>query len=124
MHPCPFLGTVIAASLIVAIFETLSNLAGKARAVIQSTKFPSLLSPLTYLAPILSLVATSTDIFGGYCLCHTGLTGDEMMLSAKRAKDLLLSNGTLGFAESGLHHSTSETSCLLSDDLCANLQIF
>lgn len=59
-----------------------------------------MLSPLMILAPVLTMISQALNVFNGWCLCYSGLTGDDMMGSARKAKDLIIKNGTLGLADS------------------------
>lgn len=100
-------GTVIGASFVTSLFSSLSYFARQSRAVLRSAHFPTLLSPLTYLVPILAMISGSLEIFGGYCLCYTGLTGDDLVSSARRTKDLLLANRTVGLGDSTISSLSS-----------------
>lgn len=91
----PSIGTIIASSFFVALFATLATLARRARTALRSTSLPTLLHPLTYLAPLLAIIAGTLEIYTGWILTYAGLTGDDFMTSAHKARALLSRNGTV-----------------------------
>lgn len=96
----PSLGTIIAAGFLLSLFETMAIVARKLRDVVKSSSLPGFLSPLVIIAPLLGFIASSLEIFNGWVLTWAGLTGDDLMASAKKARELVRNNGTLGLIDS------------------------
>jgi len=93
----PSLGTTIAASFLLALFSTLSSVLTRLRSVLRSPSVPTLLQPLTYLVPIIGILHGLLEIYTGYVLVFTGLSGEAFSGSAAKVGKLLRGNsGLLG----------------------------
>ncbi|KAL8292809.1 hypothetical protein RQP46_000503 [Phenoliferia psychrophenolica] len=91
----PSLGTTIAAAFLLALFETLEFVLRRLRAALRSTRLPAFLHPLTCLVPLISIAASSIDVFNGWVLCYAALAGDDFITSASKVRKLLRQNGTV-----------------------------
>lgn len=96
----PSIGTIIAASFLLSLFETIAILARKMRNVVRSSQLPGFLHPISIIAPLLGFIASTLEIFNGWVLTWAGLTGDDLISSAKKARELVRMNGTLGLIDS------------------------
>lgn len=95
----PSLGTIIAASFVSAAFEALAFTVHRLKGAIHSDRLPSWAQPLTYLSPLLDIVAGWVELFTGLVLSYAGLTGDAYLPSARAVKHLVTANHTSRLAD-------------------------
>lgn len=94
------LGTIIAASFVLAIFESLAVLARRAKAALQSTSLPTCLHPLMILSPVLGAVAGVMEVYTGWILSYAGLVGEDFATSAAQTRALMSKNNGMRDSES------------------------
>ncbi|WVO23456.1 uncharacterized protein IAS62_004810 [Cryptococcus decagattii] len=84
------LGSICLGAGIIAIVRTVGRAASTLKQYTspKSTRLPSFLSFLHYLAPVFTVIAGVLDQLNGYALVYVGITGDAFWPSARRAVGL------------------------------------
>ncbi|GAA5872411.1 hypothetical protein JCM3774_004513 [Rhodotorula dairenensis] len=98
----PSLGTVIAASFFVAIFSTLATLLTSLRRMLESSRLPSVLRPLTSLAPLFAALAGYAAFFNSYSLSYAGMTGEPFLSASRETADLFRTNRARNIRDTAL----------------------
>lgn len=90
----PSLGTTICSAFLLTPLRTIYTFASLLR---KTTVLPK---AFTFLNPLLNYLNGALEMFNGWVLAYTGLTGDGFWESAKKVKTLIRGNGTKGLGES------------------------
>ncbi|BGP44098.1 hypothetical protein JCM10450v2_008315 [Rhodotorula kratochvilovae] len=98
----PSLGTIIAASFFLALFETLAAVLRAIQRALQSSRLPSLLRPLAFLAPFFAALAGYAAFFNSYALSYAGMTGEPFWASARETAALFRANRARNIRDTAL----------------------
>ncbi|GAA6003949.1 choline transporter-like family protein [Rhodotorula paludigena] len=98
----PLLGTVIAASFFLAVFESLATVLHAIRRALQSSRLPSYLRPLTALAPVFAALAGYAAFFNSYALSYAGMTGEPYWSSSRETAALFTANRARNIRDTAL----------------------
>ncbi|GAA6053988.1 hypothetical protein JCM3770_002406 [Rhodotorula araucariae] len=98
----PSLGTVIAASFFLALFETIATVLRAVQRALQSSRLPSLLRPLAFLAPSFATLAGYAAFFNSYALSYAGMTGETFWSSSRETAALFRANRARNIRDTAL----------------------
>ncbi|GAA5849278.1 hypothetical protein JCM9279_006434 [Rhodotorula babjevae] len=98
----PSLGTVIAASFFLAIFETLAAICRTLHRALSSSRLPALLRPLAVLAPLFATAASYAAFFNSYSLSYAGMTGEPFWSASRETAALFRLNRARNIRDTAL----------------------
>lgn len=118
------LGTVLLASAVTSVFTFLQVVLNSVKrgvksalsAQSRSTSFVLgvMLTPLEMLIPVINILKGFVEMFNGWGLVYTGLTGEGYASSCRKSRDLLRGNRTVGLGDSTTGHTVIHSECLLT----------
>jgi len=106
----PSLGTVIAASFFLAIFETLAAVCRTLHRALSSSRLPALLRPFAVLAPLFATAAGYAAFFNSYALSYAGMTGEPFLSASTETAALFRLNRARNIRDSASLLSSSSSS--------------
>ncbi|BGP20959.1 hypothetical protein JCM10213_007124 [Rhodosporidiobolus nylandii] len=98
----PSLGTIIAASFFLALFESVAVALRAIERGLRSARLPNLLRPLTILAPFFAVLAGYAAFFNAYALSYAGMTGETFFSSSTEVAALLRANRARNIRDTAL----------------------
>ncbi|GAA5977740.1 hypothetical protein JCM21900_006185, partial [Sporobolomyces salmonicolor] len=98
----PSLGTVVASSLVLSFFSSVSVALSSLARTLRSSSLPALVSPLSYLAPLFGALAGYAAFFNAYSLSYVGITGEAWLVSARETGALLRANRARNIRDTAL----------------------